>query len=99
MTAAARVTKGARRKCRNANNFLTLFRAIVVGGDRFVVAASKAGSIASSKAGQVGRSRRRRLRTVEEEGARVAVTPPIAESGSATGTQTADRTLIRCANP
>jgi hypothetical protein len=61
VTVAARVTKGARRKWRveNADNFLILFRAIVVGGDRFVIAASKAGSTALSKAGKVGRSRRR----------------------------------------
>jgi hypothetical protein len=56
MTAAARVTKGKRRKWRveNANNFLILFRTIVVGGDQLVLAASKAGSIALSKVGKVG---------------------------------------------
>jgi hypothetical protein len=62
MAVAACVTKGTRRKWRveNANNFLILFRAIVVGGDQLILAASKAGSIALSKVGKVGRSRRRR---------------------------------------
>jgi hypothetical protein len=73
MAVAARVTKGGRRNFRNANNFLILFRAIVVRGDRFVVAASKAGSIALSKAGQVGRSRRRRH--IREWGRRRVLVP------------------------
>jgi hypothetical protein len=75
MTVAARVTKGAKRKWRveNANNFLILFRAIVVGGDRLVVTASKAGSITSSKAGKVGRSRRRRF--IRERRRRRALAP------------------------
>jgi hypothetical protein len=56
MTATARVTKSTRRKRRveYANNFLVLFRALVVGGDRSILAASSAGSIASSKVGKLG---------------------------------------------
>jgi hypothetical protein len=57
MTAAAHVTKGARRNLRNLNNFLILLRAVVFGSDRLVVAASDAGSIAPSKASQLGGSR------------------------------------------
>jgi hypothetical protein len=56
MTVTARVTKSTRRKWRveDANNFLVLFRALVVGGDRSILAASNAGSIASSKVGKLG---------------------------------------------
>jgi hypothetical protein len=56
MTVTARVTKDTRRKWRveDANNFLILFRALVVEGDQFILAASKAGSITSSKVGKVG---------------------------------------------